>query len=249
MEGTVNIERKDGVGFVTFSHPKSNSLPGDLLERLAKTISEAGADKAIKVVVLKSEGGPFCAGASFDELKSISNDKEGHTFFMGFAKVILAIKNAPKFVIGRIHGKAVGGGVGLVAACDCAFGTENSALKLSELALGIGPFVVGPAVERKIGTAHFSSMSIDAEWRSAKWGKEVGLYSEIFPDIQALDSHLNTFCKNLSVSSPEAMQKLKEILWEGTESWETLLPKRASISGSLVLLPFSKDAVLRAEKR
>lgn len=249
MEGSVSTEVNSGIGTVTFSHPKSNSLPGALLEKIAAEITDAGNHKDARVVVLRSEGGPFCAGASFEELKKISNNSEGRNFFMGFAKVILAIRGVKKFVVGRIHGKAVGGGVGLVAACDYAFGTKDSAVKLSELALGIGPFVVGPAVQRKIGTAHFSSMSIDADWRSAAWAKEAGLYADIFDDINSLDSHLNAFALKLGSLSPEAMSKLKEVLWEGTSHWEKLLPERAELSGSLVLTPFSKEAVLKAEKR
>lgn len=241
----VNTHLEQGIAHVEFFHPSSNSLPGHILQSLAKAIEAAGQNPEANVIVLRSAGeSAFCAGASFDELIAIDNEAQGKTFFSGFAMVINAIRKAPKFVIGRIHGKAVGGGVGLAAACDYTLATNKAAVKLSELAVGIGPFVVGPAVERKTGTAAFSAMAIDAtEWRSAEWAKTCGLYADIFNDVSQLDEAIARLASQLSKSNPEAMAMLKQIFWQGTEHWDTLLLERAAMSGKLVLSDFTRNAI------
>ena len=238
--GKVNSTVLNGISEITFSHPQSNSLPGQLLMELASEIEKAGHDQQAKVIVLKSEGEKaFCAGASFDELVAIENIEQGKQFFSGFAAVINAIRKAPKFVIARVQGKAVGGGVGIACAADYTFAVESASIKLSELAVGIGPFVVGPAVERKIGSAAFSALSINAtEWQSANWAKEKGMYAEIFPTALAMDDAINALTEKLTASNPEAMHALKNIFWEGTDHWDTLLIERAMISGRLVLSQF-----------
>lgn len=245
MNGNVTVSTWDGIATISFFHPQSNSLPGALLNSLAKEITAAGDNPHARVIILKSEGEKaFCAGASFEELISIKTIAEGKSFFSGFASVINAIRKAPKFVLARVHGKAVGGGVGLASAADYALAHESAAVKLSELAIGIGPFVVGPAVERKVGTSAFSQLSINAtEWQSAKWAKEKGLYSDVFPTIETLDKGLLELAEKIASSNPEAMTKLKEIFWRGTEHWDTLLPERAEISGRLVLSEFTRKAI------
>jgi methylglutaconyl-CoA hydratase len=240
----VKLEIQNKIGYVTFFHPNSNSLPGSLLRELATTIESASNSSEVNVIVLKSAGEKaFCAGASFDELVNITDLETGDYFFSGFALVINAIRNSSKFVIGRVQGKAVGGGVGLAAACDYTFASTRSDAKLSELALGIGPFVVGPAVERKIGTSAFAEMSIDYDWRSAEWSKSKGLYVDIFETTDALDAAVNNLATKLANNSPEAMADLKRVLWEGTENWDTLLFERAKISGRLVLSEFTKNYI------
>ena len=234
-----------GIGTVTFFHPQSNSLPGVLLNELAEEISKLGANNECKVIVLQSEGEKtFCAGASFDELVSLENLEAGKKFFSGFAKVINAMRKAPKFVIARVQGKAVGGGVGLASAADYTLAMDTASVKLSELAVGIGPFVVGPAVERKIGSSAFSSLSINAsEWQTANWAKEKGLYVDVFGTIENLDNAILALAVKLSESNPEAMALLKKVQWEGTENWDTLLLERAEMSGKLVLSDFTRNAI------
>ena len=241
----VNTHVENGIAHVEFFHPASNSLPGHILRSLAEAIEKAGQNPEARVIVLRSAGqSAFCAGASFDELIAIENEAQGQTFFSGFAMVINAIRKAPKFVIGRIHGKAVGGGVGLAAACDYALATNKAAVKLSELAVGIGPFVVGPAVERKTGTAAFSAMAIDAtEWRSAEWAHACGLFAELHTDVDQLDAAIARLASQLSKSNPDAMAMLKQIFWSGTDHWDTLLLERAAMSGKLVLSDFTRNAI------
>lgn len=241
-QGKAGTTIKDGIATVEFFHPQSNSLPGALLMNLAAEIGKAGKEKEAKVIVLKSDGEKtFCAGASFDELISIADFETGKKFFSGFAAVINAMRKAPKFVIVRVQGKAVGGGVGLAAAGDYTLATEAAAAKLSELNVGIGPFVVGPAVERKIGTSAFAQMSINAgEWMDAKWAREKGLYAGVYSTIEELDKAVYELAGKLAQSSPEAMAKLKEVFWEGTENWDKLLSERAEMSGKLVLSDFTK---------
>ena len=237
----------NGIGTITFFHPMSNSLPGKILRKLADTITDAGNDPAVKVIILRSTGDKaFCAGASFDELIAIKNEQEGLQFFSGFAKVINAMRKCPKFIVARIHGKCVGGGVGIAAAADYAIAVEGSDVKLSELAVGIGPFVVGPAVERKIGTSAFSQLSIDASnWRNSDWAKRKGLFAELHPTIEAMDESIEKLVTTLSHSSPEAMAEMKKIFWKGTEHWDELLTERAKISGRLVLSDFTKNAIAK----
>ena len=244
-EGYVNHEIEHGIATIEFFHPASNSLPAAILTDLAKTINDIGIDNRVKVIVLRSAGeGAFCAGASFDELMAIANEADGKKFFSGFAHVINAMRKCHKLVIGRVQGKAVGGAVGLIAAADYAIATENSAVKLSELAVGIGPFVVGPAVVRKIGVSGYTQLAIDAtEWRSAEWAKRHGLYSEIHKNITEVDDAVASLADRLSHSSPDAMAQLKKIFWQGTENWDTLLSDRAAISGRLVLSDFTRNAI------
>ena len=241
----ISSEISNGVATITFSHPQSNSLPGSLLRELAAAIEKAGNDEAAKVIVLKSEGDKaFCAGASFDELISINDLETGTYFFSGFAAVINAIRKAPKFVIARVQGKAVGGGVGLASAADFTIAHTNAAIKLSELAVGIGPFVVGPAVERKMGTSAFTQLSIDATtWKDANWAREKGLYTDIFETFEELDLAVDKLATTLASSNPEAMMLLKKAFWLGTEHWDTLLAERAGMSGRLVLSDFTREAI------
>jgi len=242
---------ENGIATITFGHPLSNSLPGKILQKLADTIEKVGKDETAKVIILQSTGDKaFCAGASFDELISIKDLETGHTFFSGFAKVINACRKCPKFIIGRVHGKAVGGGVGIASAVDYCLATTNADVKLSELAVGIGPFVVGPAVERKIGLAAMSELAINAtEWRSADWAKRKGLYVETFDDTHALDKEIHRLANQLSKSNPEAMSMLKTIFWQGTEHWDNLLTERAGMSGKLVLSDFTINAINSFKKK
>jgi methylglutaconyl-CoA hydratase len=240
-----------GITTIEFFHPQSNSLPGTVLADLATAVRQAGDDPATIVIILRSAGDKaFCAGASFDELVSIKSEQEGLQFFSGFANVINAMRNCPKIIIGRIHGKCVGGGVGLAAAVDYAIAAEGADVKLSELAVGIGPFVVGPAVERKIGNSAFSQLAIDtAKWRNADWARRKGLYAELHPSVEDMDEAVNALATNLSRSSPEAMAEIKKISWKGTDDWDKLLPQRAAISGRLVLSDFTKKAIEYFKKK
>jgi methylglutaconyl-CoA hydratase len=242
--GKVTVKIENGIGTVTFFHPKKNSLPGSLLKDLERSINELGDNDNARLIVLASEGdGPFCAGASFDELLQIENFEQGKEFFMGFARVILAMVQCPKFIIARVQGKTVGGGVGMVAAADYALAVNSASVKLSELAVGIGPFVIGPAVERKIGKAPFQSMTMDTEWRSAEWAKMHGLYSQTFESIGEMDAAVRNLAQSLSKFNPEAMKKLKAIFTEDTNNWSDLLEKRAEMSGKLVLSEFTSSYI------
>ena len=245
MDAFVKSNNIDGICTVEFFHPASNSLPGEILNSIANAIQEAGFNDDVRVIILKSSGErAFCAGASFDELVAISNKSEGLKFFSGFADVINAIRKCPKFVIGRVQGKAVGGGVGLAAAVDHCCATKHASVKLSELAIGIGPFVVGPAVERKLGTSGFAQLTIDAtSWKNANWAAQYGLYSDVFDTAEEMDVAIDTLAKKLSKSSPEATSELKKVLWSGTEDWDNLLRERATISGRLVLSDFTRKAI------
>jgi methylglutaconyl-CoA hydratase len=247
--GSVQVAVADAIATVRFAHPKGNSLPAALLARLAETIGGLGSRSDVTVIVMRSgDTGPFCAGASFDELKAISDARAGKEFFMGFARVILAMTRCPKLIVSRVHGKVVGGGVGLVAASDYAMAVENASLRLSELAVGIGPFVVGPAIERKIGLGGFSAMAIDTDWRTARWAEEFGLYSRIFDGIDALDSALHLFTQKLARTNPDAMARMKSVFWQGTEGWDRLLEERAEMSGTLVTSQFTRSAIASFEK-
>jgi len=251
-QGNVELSiNENGIATIEFSHPLSNSLPGKVLAKLADTIAEIGANDSVKVIILKSAGErAFCGGASFDELISIDNIEVGKKFFSGFANVINAARKCPKLIIGRIQGKAVGGGVGMASAVDFCFATKFASVKLSELAVGIGPFVVGPAVERKVGTSAMSMMAINAtEWYSADWAREKGLYADVFENVIKMDEAIETLANKLASSNPEAMSMLKQVFWEGTEHWDTLLSDRAAMSGKLVLSDFTRNAIQAFKKK
>lgn len=246
-DGYVESGIDGGIATITFHHPKSNSLPGHVLRSMAKAIEEAGANNDVRVIVLRSEGDKaFCAGASFDELVAIDNAAKGMEFFSGFAMVINAIRKAPVMVIGRVHSHCVGGGVGLACAVDIAYAHESASARLSELAIGIGPFVVGPAVERKVGASTFGLLSATpATRRSAAWCEARGMYAEVFSSVEAMDNAVHALSNELARYSSEAMAELKKVIWSGTEHWDTLLPERAAISGRLVLSEHTRSAIAR----
>lgn len=240
-----SITSTNGTATISFYHPSQNSLPSHLLQKLAKSIQEAGADDVVKIIVLKSGGDrTFCAGASFDELMQIKDKEQGSKFFSGFADVINACRKSTKIIIARVQGKAVGGGVGLAAVADYCLATQFAAIKLSELAIGIGPFVISPAVVRKIGLPAFSQLTIRAtEFQTAQWAKEKGLYNEVYEDIAALDFAVEELVNKLVSYNPAALTALKQLLWEGTNNWDSLLADRAAISGELVLSDFTQQAL------
>lgn len=251
QQGYVQTKIENQIATIEFFHPAHNSLPGRLLAELTAAIQSAGDNDSVRLLVLKSGGDrTFCAGASFDELAAIEDFATGKRFFMGFANVINALRRCPKFVIGRVPGKAVGGGVGLAAATDYCMATKYASVKLSELAIGIGPFVVGPAVERKVGASAFAHLAINAnEWQTAQWAKAKGLFNEVFDTTEQLDAYIQHLGAQLAGFNPEAMRDLKKVLWQGTEDWDTLLEKRAELSGRLVLSDFTKNAIAAFKAR
>jgi methylglutaconyl-CoA hydratase len=250
-DGYVELDVQHGIATITFHHPKSNSLPGHILRKMAATMEEAGNNPDVRVIVLCSDGDKaFCAGASFDELIAIGDEAKGLEFFSGFALVINAMRKVPQFVIGRIHAHCVGGGVGLAAAVDIALANEAATARLSELAIGIGPFVVGPAVERKVGNGAFGLLSATpATRRDAHWCERHGLYNELFPSTGTLDLRLKELTEELAGYSPEAMRELKQVMWRGTEDWDELLTERAAISGRLVLSNATRAAIARFKEQ
>jgi len=245
MDAYVKTEINENIATIEFFHPEQNSLPGNILAQLAQTVADAGNNDSVKVIILKSGGDrTFCAGASFRELIAIDDAAKGKVFFSGFANVINAMRKCPKFIIGRIQGKTVGGGVGIAAATDYCFATKFAAVKLSELNVGIGPFVVSPAIERKIGVSATSQIAIDANtFYEPEWARGKGLFAEVFESIEEMDAKIDAFARHLCTYNPEAMREMKKIFWKGTENWDELLAERAAISGRLVLSEFTKKTL------
>lgn len=248
--GSINTVLANKIATIIFYHPASNSFPSTLLQKLTEELQELSKNDSVSIIVLKSAGtGAFCAGASFDELLAVTNYEEGNLFFSGFANVINAMRKCPKLIIGRIHGKAVGGGVGLASACDYSFATTKSEIKLSEIAIGIGPFVIEPVVSRKIGKIAMSEMTLNpTAWKTSKWALEKGLFSEVCETIEDLDLRLEEYTKELSSYNPDALLEMKKVLWDGTNHWDGLLYERAAISGRLVLSDFTKNALEKFKK-
>lgn len=251
MEAYVKSNIKNGIGTIEFFHPQSNSMPSSQLRNLVEEINNLSKNDEVKVIILKSGGDKaFCAGASFDELITIKDFETGKTFFSGFANVINAMRKSPKLIIARIHGKAVGGGVGIACAADYTFATENASVKLSELAVGIGPFVIGPVVEKKIGMSSFAQLAINAtEFYSAEWAQEKSMYQDVYETPEEMDAEINLLAEKLAQSSPDAMTKLKEVFWKGTDDWNQLLTERAAVSGQLVLSEFTVNAINQFKKK
>jgi len=248
--GSLYTHIQNNIATVEFYHPASNSMPSELLNRLTVAFNELSKNEEVHVIILKSEQEKtFCAGASFNELVAISTIEEGKQFFLGFANVLNAMRNCSKLIIGRVQGKAVGGGVGLAAACDYCFATEQAAIKLSEFTIGIGPFVIAPAVKRKIGVAALSELTLDAtSWQNAYWAKEKGLFAKVFETIREMDLEVENLALKLAKYNPDSLKEMKKVLWEGTKDWNDLLGKRAEISGKLVLSEFTKNTLRKFKK-
>ncbi|CAM3726149.1 enoyl-CoA hydratase/isomerase family protein [Flavobacterium chungbukense] len=249
LNGSLETSFQNTIAIVQFGHPASNSFPRELLNRLTTEINSLSRNEEVSVIILKSQGEKaFCSGASFDELLKVENEEQGIEFFSGFAHLLNAMRNCDKIIVGRVQGKAVGGGVGIISACDYVFATPQSDIKLSELAIGIGPFVIEPAVSRKIGKTAMTQMTLDAqEWKSAEWAFQKGLYS-VLTSAEKLDEEVERFTQKLSSYNPEALYEMKKVIWEGTEQWESLLFERAAITGKLVLSDFTKKALLQFKK-
>lgn len=250
MSGSIYTHIDHFIATVTFSHPKSNSFPSDLLQKLIDTFDRLSDDDQVNLIIIQSEGDKaFCAGASFDELLEVSDAASGKAFFSGFANLINAMRKCSKLIIGRVQGKAVGGGLGIAAACDYCFATEAADIKLSELSIGIGPFVIAPALERKMGISALSELSLEAKnWKTAYWAEKKGLFNTVFENTRDLDKGIDILAQQLSQYNPEALLEMKKIFWEGTEHWEELLLKRAEISGKLALSDFTKEALSKFKK-
>lgn len=249
-DGRVQLSVADGIGTVEFFHPKGNSLPSALLRRLAAGVTTLGQDPAARVIVLRSAGeGAFCAGASFDEFTALAEPAEGKEFFLGFSKVILAMIRAPKFVITRVHGRAAGGALGVIAASDYSFAIDSAQAKLSELAVGIGPFVVGVVLERKLGQAPFQNLAVHADWHDAAWCERHGLYSQVVDNINALDAIVHSHATRLAAANPEAMLEMKRVFWRNTDDWEAQMDARAALSGRMVLSDFTREALAKFRAR
>jgi methylglutaconyl-CoA hydratase len=244
-QGTVTVNTISQITTVEFHHPKGNSLPGKMLQELSDSITEAGVNEDSHVVIVRSkEEGAFCAGASFDELLAISDEEQGKQFFMGFARVINAMRSCPKLIIARVQGKTVGGGIGIAAAADYTQAHSSASVKLSELALGIGPFVVGPAVARKIGTSAYATLSLDARnWYDAEWAEQKGLYNRVLDSVEELDESVDQLAADLASSNPDSMRELKQIMWQSTGHWSSTLEQRAEISGRLVMSEFTRSYI------
>lgn len=248
--GFVTQELKNNISEITFGTPKSNSLPGEILEKLAQTILESGKDENVKAILLKSEGEKaFCAGASFDELLEIEELEKSKIFFGGFAKVLNAMRNCGKLVVVRVQGKTTGGGVGIACAADYCFATKDSAMALTELNLGIGPFVIGPYVERKIGKSAYGAMSIDADFRSANWCEKHDVYHSVSENIQEMDEKIAAFMNKLSERSADALALIKKVSWEGSEHFDQLMPERILMSASLILEDSAKKNIELIKER
>ena len=247
--GNIIVEIQDKIASVTFSHPASNSFPSELLQKFVRELNQISNNSDVNVVILQSEGTTFCAGASFDELIAINDFEKGKNFFSGFADVINAMRKCSKIIIGKVHGKAVGGGVGLIAACDFAFAYKDAAIKLSEIAIGIGPFVIEPAVSRKIGKIAMIEMTLQPNtWQTADWAKDKGLYADIFDSQDEVSEATKKLAKKLASFNPDALDEMKKVFWQGTENWDDLLYERAAISGKLVLSDFTKEALGQFKK-
>ena len=249
--GDVRVERDaEGVATISFFHPKGNSLPAALLKQLAETVAATGRDDTVRVIVLRSDGtGPFCAGASFDELTQIRDAQGGKEFFMGFARLILAMRDCPQPIVTRVHGKVAGGGVGIVAASDYVLALPGASLRLSELAVGIGPFVIGPAVERKVGPGALAGMALDTHWRPAAWGEAHGLYMKLCDVLTELDTQVTQMARSLARMNPEALRLMKQAAWHDTDHWPQLMEERAGMSGRLVLSEFTRAAIAEFKNR
>ena len=248
--GFVTQELKNNIAEITFGTPKSNALPGEILEKMAQTIIESGRDENVKAILLKSEGDKaFCAGASFDELLEIDDLENSKIFFGGFAKVLNAMRSCGKLVVVRVQGKTTGGGVGIACAADYCFATKDSAMALTELNLGIGPFVIGPYVERKIGKSAYEAMSIDADFRSADWCEKHDVYHSVSENIQEMDAKIEAFMKKLSERSADALASIKKVSWEGSEHFDQLMPERILMSASLILEDSAKENIQKIKER
>ena len=248
-KGSIEVQIENNIATITFSHPASNSFPSELLQKLTDELQNLHNNNKVSVIILQSTGKTFCAGASFDELLSINDFETGKKFFSGFANVINAMRKCSKIIIGKIHGKAVGGGVGLASACDYAFAHQDASIKLSEIAIGIGPFVIEPVVSRRIGQNATTELTLNpTDWKSANWAKEKGLFANVFENQEELSENTIAFAQKLATYNPEALSEIKKVLWENTEHWDELLYERAAISGKLVLSDFTKKALNEFKK-
>lgn len=241
MQPTVHTQIENSIAKIQFYNPASNACDPSMLAQMVHAFNTLSANSQVKVILLSSKGNKaFCAGASITHLSELKDMKAATDFFSGFGRLILSMKNCNKIIVTSVQGKAVGGGVGIIAASDYVIATENSGLRLSELMIGIGPLVIAPAVIRKVGVAHFSQLSLKpSTWKDAKWGAAHGLFNELVTDGDSLENVTVDYCNSLASYSAQALSALKSVLWQGTEHWEELLYENAAKTATLSL---SEDA-------
>lgn len=235
--GTVVYTASPPLAHIEFYHPKGNSLPSRILEELTLAFRRASEEPDLRVITLQSRGdGAFCGGANLDELRAIRDFESGKAYFMRIAELLTAMRDTPGCIIAKVQGPAVGGGVGLIAASDFVCAGQDAPVRLSEVSLGIGPFVIGPAVIRKIGLSAFSTLSLDAgTWYDAHWARSFGLYNRVVESHVELDRVAEQLAGDLAASGPSAVTTLKRELWRGENDWPARLEESAEQSAKLLM--------------
>lgn len=246
QNGSLHSRISKGIATIEFGHPKANSLTSALLEGLMQEFNSLSENDKVSLILLKSKGeGAFCAGASFDELLQIDNLTDATHFFNGFANVFLAMRNCKKPIVGQIQGKATGGGVGLIAACDYTLATENAWIRLPELAIGIAPFVIAPVLIRKIGTTALNEMYMTPNlWKESHWAQRYNLYTQVLKNIKELNEQTAHFTENLAKINSNVLAEMKQITWKNTENWSEELHKNATLSAKFLLSEETKSILM-----
>lgn len=211
---TLQIELRDEVLTVTLDRPDVHNAFNDELIHEAIDLFSNIDPGAARVLVLRGSGKNFCAGADLNwmsRMVSYTRDENIRDSSL-LAKMFALMNDCPVPVVGRIHGAAIGGGVGLVAVCDVAIASSDTKFGLSEVKLGILPAVISPYVIAKIGETHARALFLTGERFEAERAMRIGLVHRVVDSVAELDAAVYETVTQLKTSGPEAVRECKKLI-------------------------------------
>jgi methylglutaconyl-CoA hydratase len=214
VKALVRVERQGDVLRVTLDRADvRNALSSALLEELRRAFADAAKDATIRLAVLAGEGKDFCAGADLADMKRLgaASPEENRADAARLAAAFRALHAFPRPVVARVQGNVLGGGNGLVAACDVAVCAHDARFAFSEVLLGILPAVISPYVVRRIGDGWARRLFLTGERFGADVALRIGLVTEAVPEGE-LDSAVEQITANLLLGSPDAQRRVKRLL-------------------------------------
>lgn len=213
-EKIVLTELRDGVLHIYLNKPeKHNALDSKLIKELTDVFKSSLSDD-IRIIVLSGKGKSFCSGADLQWMKEIinydfnDNIRESNEL----AELLYTINRHPKPVIALVKGAAIGGGAGLMSACDIIIAEENTKIGFTEVRLGLAPAVISPFVVARLGYAKAKELFLTGEILNAKKAFDIGLVN-IVTDDSNLEFELNKIVEMLSNNSPNAIKQIKELIY------------------------------------
>ena len=236
---TFKIERDGAVARLILDRPQvKNAFDDVLIREMTDALESIAQDDGVRVVVLTGAGDVFSAGADLNWMKKVATYgfEENVEDALIFARMLEALYRLPKPTIARINGACVGGGVGLVSACDVAVSVPEAKFALREILLGIAPSAISPYVLRKIGETHAHDYFLTGRTFDAVRAREIGLVNEVV-ERGLLDAEIDVWVQRFLHAGPQAIAATKKLInrvaWSSIEDVQDYTARTiASLRGS-----------------